>query len=125
MGAKSLPTIRQPAVASGIELLAVHSQGAFAAFGVSCGAAVTTKEDDAVAEVGAFLRGEDQAQLLFYLLGFLTHGQTQTAADADAVGVADDGTGDAVEVAQQQIGGFRPTPGRRSRSSILSGTLPL
>ena len=125
MGVKSLPTIRQPAVASGIKLLTVHGQRAFAAFGVPGGTAVPAEEDDAVAEVGAFLRGEDLPQLLFHLFGFLALAQAQSAADADAVGVADDGAGDAVEVAQQEIGGLAAHAGSRSRFSMVLGTLPL
>ena len=111
MGVKSLPTIRQPAVASGIKLLTMHGQGALAAFGIAGGAAVPAKEDDAVAEVGAFLRGEDLAQLLFHLFGLLALAQAQTAADSDAVGIADDTAGNTVEITQQKIRCFSTNTG--------------
>lgn len=52
-----------------IELLAEHGQWAFSAFWISCGAAITPKKDDTVAEITALFRGQDFSQLLFYLFG--------------------------------------------------------
>lgn len=95
-----------------IELFTVHGQRAFAAHGIPGGAAVPAKEDDPVAEVRAFLRGEDLAQLLLHFFRLLACTQPQPPADADAMGVADDAARDGIQVAQQQIGGFPPHAGQ-------------
>ena len=60
-----------------------------------------------MAEVRALLRGQDGPELVLALgrvLGAV--GEAQLAADPDAVGVADHGARDAVEVPQQEVGGL-------------------
>ena len=86
-------------------------QGAFLAFGLSCGADLPAEEDDPVAEVVALLRGEDQPQLALHLFRVLALRQAQAAADADAVGVADDGAGLFMDIAQQEVRGLAPDAG--------------
>ena len=93
------------------EFLAVGNQGAVTAVRISGGAAVPTEEDDPVAEVAAFFRRQDGAQLPLYLLRFLAVRQAKSSADADAVGVADHAARHAVQVTQQKIGGFPAYPG--------------
>ena len=69
-------------------------------------------EHHAVAEVVGLLRGNDTAQLLLHLQGILAAvGKTQTAGDADAVGVAHIAVG-AVDIAQDQVGGLAAYAGQ-------------
>ena len=49
----------------------MHDQRTFFAFWIPGGAAIPAEEDDAVAEIGAFLRRQDGPELLFYLSGSL------------------------------------------------------
>ena len=84
----------------------MHHKGAFAAFGIPSGAAIPAEENNAVAEVGTFLRRKNSAKLLFYFFRFLAVTQTQTAANADAMGITYHTARCAVEVAQQEIRGF-------------------
>ena len=81
-----------------IEFFAVHGQRTFSALGISGGTAIPAKEHDPVTEIAAFLRGQNGPQLLFHLLRFLAMTETQTAADADAVGIADHAARCAVEI---------------------------
>ena len=82
------------------------TQGAFAALWVSCRADVSAEENDAVAEIRAFLRRQDGSELLFHLLRVLALGKAQTTANTDAVGVTDNTAGHAIKITQQKIGGF-------------------
>jgi len=58
------------------KFLAIHTQRTDAALGISGGAGVSTEKHDSVAEIGAFLRGEDFSQLLLYLFRLFTLGKT-------------------------------------------------
>ena len=58
------------------------------------------KENDPVTEVTAFLRGQNGSELAFHLFRLLTLGKTQTAADADTVGITDNAAGLTVKVTQ-------------------------
>ena len=51
-------------------------QGTFVAFRAPCCADLPSEEDDPVAEVGAFLRGEDLAELALYLFRVFSVGKT-------------------------------------------------
>ena len=84
----------------------MHDQRTFFAFWIPGGAAIPAEEDDAVAEVGAFLWGQDGAKLFFNLFRFLALAEAKTAADADAVGITDHTSGGAIKVTQQEVGGF-------------------
>ena len=86
---------------SGIKFFAVHGKGAFLAFGISCGAAVPTEQNDPMAEIAALLRREDLAQLLLHLFRILTGGEAQPSADTDAVGVTDHTAGYTVQITQK------------------------
>ena len=57
-----------------------------------------------MAEVGAFFRGQDGAQLTFYLFRFFTLRQPQPAAYADAVGITDYAARFFIKISQEQIG---------------------
>ena len=103
-----------------IDLVAMDRQGAGIALGISCGAAIPAKENDAVAEIGAFLRRQDGAQLLFHLFRLFSVRKTQAAADADAVGIADHASGCTVKVTQQQIRRFSTHTG--DAEQFLHGT---
>ena len=81
---------------SRIKFSAVHAQRTLTTLGRPCSADIPTEEDNAVAEITALLRGQDLPQLPFNLLRFLTLGQTQSAADADTMGIADNTAGDAI-----------------------------
>ena len=75
------------------------------------GTAVSAEKDDSMAEIRAFLSRKNCTELFFYFLRFLALGKTQTAADADTVGIADHTAGNTVQIAQQQIGGFAADTG--------------
>ena len=94
------------------ERLAERTQGAFAAFGTARGAEVAPEQDDPMAEIGAFLRRENGAELLFDLLRLLSGGKPESVADADVVRVSDDGAGASVNVAQEQIRCLPPDTGQ-------------
>jgi hypothetical protein len=55
-----------------VEFFAEHGERTFSALGISGGAAVTTEEDNAVAEITAFFRRQDLPKLLFHLFGFFS-----------------------------------------------------
>ena len=75
------------------------------------GTAVSTEKDDSMAEIRAFLCRKDCAELFFYFLRFLALGKTQTAADADTMGITDHAAGNTVQIAQQQIGSLATDTG--------------
>ena len=79
---------------------------------------------DAVAEIGAFLRGQNGPELALHFFRFLALGQSQKIGDADAVGVADHGAGNGVQVAQQQVGGFAAHAGQPQQLVHGAGHLP-
>ena len=83
-------------IESGIEFFAEHGKGTITAAGISGCAAVSSKQNDAMAKITAFLRGKNGPELLFYLFRILTLGKPQPTADADAVGIADHTAGSAV-----------------------------
>ena len=87
-----------------IDLCAVDRQGTFAALGISGSAAISAEKDDPVTEVTAFLRWQDGSELLFHFLRLLAVGKTQTAANANAVGVTDHTARDSIQITQQQVG---------------------
>ena len=80
---------------------APHPKGTLPAFGISGSTDFPAEEDNAVAEIAAFFRRKDFAQLLLHLLWFFAVAQTQTAADANAVSVADNAAGNGIQIAQQ------------------------
>ena len=80
---------------------APNTEGAFAAFGASGGAAVPSKEDDSVTKVTAFFRRQDQTELIFNFYRIFAVGQSQPAANTDAMGIAHDAARLTVEVTQQ------------------------
>ena len=94
------------------KFLAVHTKGTIAAFGVSGGAGISAEQHDPMAEIGAFLRGEDFAKLLLYLFRLLALSKTQTVGNADAVRIADHTAGRGIKITQQQIGGFSADTGQ-------------
>ena len=59
---------------SWIKLLTVHGQRAFIAFWISCSAAITAEEDDAVTEIAGFFRWENVSKLLLHFFRFLAGG---------------------------------------------------
>ena len=69
------------------------SQRTTAAFGIAGSADFSAKPYDSVAEIAAFLRGQDFPKLTFYLLRFFAFRKTQTTADTDTVGVANHAAG--------------------------------
>ena len=71
--------------------LADMGKGAGAAFRAAGGTDITAKKDKAVAEIAALFWGDNLFQGQLNLVGILAFSQAQTAADADAVGVGDDG----------------------------------
>ena len=81
-----------------IIFFAKHGQGAFVAAGALGGAAIPAEQDDPVAEIGAFLRRKNGAQLLFHLLRLLALAQPKPTADTDTVGVADNAAGNSIQV---------------------------
>ena len=82
-------------------MLAVESQRTFTAFGRTCGTDVPTEQNDAVAKITAFFGRQDLPQLPLYLFRILSFGKPQLSAYADAVSIADDAAGDAVQIAHQ------------------------
>lgn len=82
-------------------------------------------EHQPVAEIVGFLRRKYGSELLFHLSRVLgAVGETQPASDPNAVGVGHHYAGFVKDVALNQVGGFRPTPGSFKRSSMAAGTLP-
>ena len=67
-------TIYRTSLCFRVEFPAVQGQGTFRTVGIPGGAAVPAEEDDPVAEIAAFLRREDGAQLLLHLLRLLALG---------------------------------------------------
>ena len=96
----------------GVPFLTEHGKRAALAPGIPGGAAVPAKQDDAVAEIAALFRGQNGTKLLFHLFRFFSMGKPQTAADTDAVGVADDTAGDGIEIAQKKVGGLSAYAGQ-------------
>ena len=88
------------------EFFAQAAQRTFAAFWGTGNTNFPTEQHDPVAEIGAFLRGEYLSQLLLHLFRVFALGQSQLAANADAVGIADHTPRLPVQIAQQQIGGL-------------------
>ena len=89
-----------------IHFFAEHTQWTLTALRIPGGTNVTTKQHDAMAKIGAFLRRQDGSELLFHLLRVLALGKAQTTANTDAVGVTDNTAGHAIKITQQKIGGF-------------------
>ena len=58
------------------------------AFGTSCRADFSTKQNDTVAEIGAFLRRQTLAKLHFYFVRICAGRQAKLAANADTMGIA-------------------------------------
>ena len=83
-----------------------------AAFRGTGGTGVPPKQNDPVAEIAAFIRGKDGAKLCFHLFRVSSGGKAKTAADADAVGVADHAARCAENITQEQIGSFPPHAGQ-------------
>ena len=79
-----------------IPVCAKLGEGTLCTLGRAGGADVSAKQNDAMAKIAAFLRRQDGPQLLLHLLRVFSLGKTQSAADADAVGVADDAARHAV-----------------------------
>lgn len=93
-------------------MLTVDCQRALATFGGPSGADIPSKQHNPMAKIATFFWGEDLPQLSFYLLRLLSFGKSQTAADPDAVGIANNTAGNTVEIAQQQICGFSANTGQ-------------
>ena len=84
-----------------VHVAAEQRQGTILALGAASGANFSTEEHDTVAKIGTFLRRQDGTQLAFHFFRvFAAIGQAQSAADADAMGVAHHTAGCAVEIAQ-------------------------
>ena len=64
-----------------------------------------------MAEIAAFLRGKNGAQLLFHFLRLFAMAQSQSSADSDAMGIANNTAGNSVQITQKQIGGFSANAG--------------
>ena len=94
-----------------IHFPAMDRKWTFLAFGFSGGTDFPAKQDDPMTEIVALLRGQNLAELTFHLFRLLAFGQSQPSADADAVGVADNGSGLLMNIAQQEIRGFPPDAG--------------
>ena len=75
-------------------------QRTLCAFGRPGDTNLPTEKYDPVAEVAAFLRRQNGTELLFHLFRLLAFGKSQTAANTDAVGVADYTDGLTVKVTQ-------------------------
>ena len=73
-----------------IHILTPGAQGAAFTLGAAGDAGVTTEQHDPVAEVRAFLRGQDLPQLLLHLFGFFAFGKSQALADAAKLAVGGD-----------------------------------
>ena len=76
-----------------------------------------------MAEVAAFLRGQDLAKLLLHFFRLFTLGKTQPSADADTVGIADYAAGNGIQVAQKQICGFSADTGDPKQFLHSAGNL--
>ena len=85
-------------------VVAKGSDWARRAFGGACGADISSKPDDAVTEVGTFLRVKKRRHDALDLGGisFVLGVCTKPSADADEMGVGDDG-GLAEYVAEQKV----------------------
>ena len=83
-----------------IKFFAVNAQRTFSAFWISCGTAVTTKQNDSMAEITAFCGRKYGAQLIFYFFRILTLGKPQTTADANTVGIANNTAWFLIKIAQ-------------------------
>ena len=69
------------------------------AFWTAGSADLPTEPYDPVAEIAAFLRGQDLTQLAFYFFRLFAFGKTQPAADPDAMGIADHASRHTVKIA--------------------------
>ena len=83
-----------------IPFLTMHGKGTFLAFGIPCGADLSAEQHDPMTEIAAFFRGQDLAQLPLHLLRLFALGQTQTTADANAMGVANHAAGLLINITQ-------------------------
>ena len=84
--------------------IAPFCKGAGFALGLSGSADGTAVENDAVAEVGTFFRGQNGSELVLDLFRLLAFGKAQFVGDSDAMGVTDHAAGGFVQVSQKQIG---------------------
>ena len=82
-----------------VKFFAQVPHGAFSALGITGGTEIPSEQDDAMAEIRAFLRWKNGSQLALHLFRLLAVTQTHPAADADAVSVTDHTSRNGIQIA--------------------------
>ena len=77
-------------------MFAVGSKGTFPALGISGGTNLSAEPDDPVTKIRTFLRRQDFTQLSLYFFWLFALGKTKPAANANAVGVANNAAGNRI-----------------------------
>ena len=86
-----------------MDFLAEHRQRTIRTIRLPGGTAISSKKNDSMAKIRAFLRRENFAYQLIYLLWFFSGTKAESTANTNAVGIAYDAPRNTIQITQKQI----------------------